>query len=44
MQGCLVKANLQQKEGPLAEVVDLLDTLQEAWSQVGEPETAHAGP
>jgi flagellar protein FliS len=43
MQTCLVKANVEQKEGPLGEVAELLDTLQEAWSQVEEPEMAHAG-
>lgn len=43
MQARLIEANLQQKDGPLAEVANLLDALQEAWSQVEEPELAHAG-
>jgi flagellar secretion chaperone FliS len=46
MQGRLVAANTQQKDGPLAEVAALLDTLQEAWSQcptVEAPEMALAG-
>jgi flagellar protein FliS len=43
MQARLIEANTQQKDGPLAEVASLLDTLQEAWSQVEEPEMAYAG-
>ena len=43
MQAQLVEANTQQKDGPLAVVDSLLDTLQGAWSQVEEPEMAHAG-
>ena len=43
MQGRLIEANQKQEDGPLAEVAGLLDTLQGAWSQVEEPEMAHAG-
>jgi flagellar protein FliS len=43
MQTRLIEANLKQKDGPLAEVASLLETLQGAWSQVEEPELAHAG-
>jgi len=43
MQAQLVEANTQQKDGPLGIVDGLLHTLQEAWSQVEEPELAHAG-
>jgi flagellar protein FliS len=43
MQARLIEANLEQNDGPLAEVGTLLDPLQEAWSQVKEPELAHAG-
>ena len=43
MQAQLVEANVQQKDAPLAVVDGLLNTLQEAWSQVEEPELAHAG-
>jgi flagellar protein FliS len=40
MQARLVEANSKQKDSPLAEVGNLLCTLQEAWSQVGELEPA----
>jgi flagellar protein FliS len=40
MQARLVAANTQQKDGPLAEVASLLDTLQEAWSQCHTTEAA----
>ena len=43
MQARLIEANTQQKDGPLNEVDNLLHTLQEAWSQVGEPELTYAG-
>jgi flagellar protein FliS len=43
MQARLIEANMEQNDGPLAEVGSLLDPLQEAWSQVEEPELAHAG-
>ena len=43
MQSRLIEANAKQVDGPLAEVASLLDTLQEAWSKVEEPEMAHAG-
>src|ERR1700736_2039872 len=43
MQARLIEANMEQNDGPLAEVGRLLDPLQEAWSQVQEPEMAHAG-
>ena len=43
MQARLIEANLKQKDGPLAEVASLLETLQTAWSQVEEPELVHAG-
>jgi flagellar protein FliS len=34
MQGRLLNANMQQADQPLAEVLDLLITLEEAWSGV----------
>ena len=37
MHGRLVEANAEQKEEPLAEVGNLLGTLQEAWSQCESP-------
>ena len=40
MQSRLVEANAEQKDGPLAEVDNLLGTLQEAWSQCEEAELA----
>ena len=43
MQSRLIESNAQQKHGRLSEVHSLLRTLQEAWSQVGEPEAAYAG-
>ena len=46
MQARLIAANTQQKDGPLGEVANLLDTLQEAWSQcstVEGPEMVSAG-
>jgi flagellar protein FliS len=43
MQARLIEANLEQNDGPLADVGSLLAPLQEAWSQVKEPELAHAG-
>jgi flagellar secretion chaperone FliS len=33
MQSRLTEANAQQKDSPLAEVISLLETLQDAWSQ-----------
>jgi flagellar secretion chaperone FliS len=45
LQCRLAEANVQQKDWPLAEVTNLLGTLQEAWSQcsnVGQPELALA--
>ena len=33
LQSRLVEANAQQKDAPLAEVINLLETLQDAWSQ-----------
>jgi flagellar secretion chaperone FliS len=42
MQARLVEANVAQKDEPLAEVCNLLGTLQEGWSKCpeGEPEPA----
>ncbi len=35
MQTRLLEANLQQADGPLAEILGLLTTLSEAWAEVG---------
>ena len=43
MQARLIEANTQQKDKPLNEVDSLLHTLQEAWSQVEEPQLAQVG-
>ena len=40
MQRRLMEANSKQKDAPLAEVDNLLRTLQEAWREVGELELA----
>jgi len=42
MQARLIEANMEQKDGPLAIVDNLLRTLQEAWSQIEESKLAHA--
>ncbi|HEY1205547.1 MAG: flagellar export chaperone FliS [Bryobacteraceae bacterium] len=42
MQRRLIRGNLDQADGPLAEVVQLLRTLLEAWDQCGAAETAPA--
>ncbi len=38
MQRRLVRGNIEQADGPLAEVSQLLSTLLEAWAQCGSPE------
>jgi flagellar secretion chaperone FliS len=42
MQARLIEGNMEQKDGPLAVVDSLLQTLQDAWSQVEESKLAHA--
>jgi flagellar protein FliS len=42
MQRRLIRGNLEQADGPLAEVVQLLKTLLEAWDQCGPAEEAPA--
>jgi flagellar protein FliS len=42
MQGRLVEANGQQLDGPLLEVLGLLNTLAEAWQSIPDPWSAEA--
>ena len=45
MQSRLIEANARQQDWPLSEVVGLLETLQDGWSQCpaqGEPELIYA--
>jgi hypothetical protein len=44
MQRRLTEAHLQQNDGALAEVQELLGTLAEGWDGVGVPEADRAAP
>jgi flagellar protein FliS len=44
MQRRLLEANLQQTDPPLGEVLGLLATLAEAWSEISKPAAQHAVP
>jgi flagellar secretion chaperone FliS len=42
MQRRLIEANMQQSDGPLADVLGLLSTLSEAWAEIRNPEAKPA--